>query len=147
MKEKETENVIEKWIHCKFDDDLTVNTESKWDRLYLVLNETGTLKLFGDDTTDSVKGKFDLTLWTLQQIEETETATEFGTFTVSLKSKEGDIRFVFETEVERRGMVNAMKQFIGDENGDLVENKEMEHSQGMLFGIEFKGNITMLFGH
>ena len=133
--------MIAKWVHCKFDDDLAVNTESKWNGLYLVLNEKGTLNLFGDDTMDSVKGTFDLTLWTLQQIEETETATEFGTFTVSLKSTEGDIRFVFETEVERRGMVNAMKQFIGD------ENKKKEHSQGMLLGIEFKGNITMLFGH
>ena len=137
--------MIAKWVHCKFDDDLAVNTESKWNGLYLVLNEKGTLKLFGDDTMDSVKGTFDLTLWTLQQIEETETATEFGTFTVSLKSTEGDIRFVFETEVERREMVNAMKQFIGDpehqsvgdENEDSVKTEEVEKENGTYFAVQF----------
>jgi len=137
-----TESVMEQWVHCKFGGDF--NVKSKWNRMYLVLNGKGALSLFEDETMDSVKGTFDLTLWTLQQFDETEKVPEFGAFTVSMESAEGDIQFVFETEGDRREMVNAMKPFIGDENGDSAERVKVGKSKGMQFAVQFQSDIQRM---
>lgn len=131
--EEEGENVMEQWVHCKVSGDLKAESELKWKRLYLVLNEKGTLSLFEDDTMDSVKGTFDLTLWSLQQIVHSENATEFGLFNVSMQSSEGDIQFVFKTDMERRKVINAMTQVVEDENENSVERTGVEHPKCMCF--------------
>ena len=124
---KERENVVEQWVHCHF------GTDSKWNRMYLVLNEKGTLRLFSGETMETVNGSFDLALWTENdQIVETEKETEFGAHHLSLKKAEGDIVFVFESEEQRRDVMNAMKVFIGGNDGNNAIGNGMGKSKGLL---------------
>ena len=136
-----------KWVYCKLGGDSNAESASKWNRMYLLLNEKGTLSLFEDEATNAAKGSFDLTLWTLPQIVESKNATEFGTFQVSMRSEEGDIQFVFQNEVERRGMVNAMKQFIGVEDEDSEEIEEEKKSNGMYLEGQCQCNVVCLHKH
>ena len=141
---KQRENVIEKWVHCIFGDDSKVESDLKWNRMYLMLNEKGLFSLFEDQTMNSVKKTVDLTQWTLHKIVESQQESEFGTFRVSMKSKQGDIQFVFENKVERREMVNAMKQFIDDENEISEERKEVTKPNGMYLKEQIQCNIPLM---
>ena len=112
--------MLDQWALCCFGDEVNVGSESKWNRIYLVLNDKGNLSLYGHDTMESVKGSFDLTLWTKDQIIESPKQTEMETVNLSMITDEGTIRFAFENEKERRKMLEAIKRFIGDENAKCM---------------------------
>ena len=113
---KERENVVEQWVHCHF------GTDSKWNRMYLVLNEKGTLSLFSGETMETVKGSFDSTLWTENDFVETKEETEFGAFKLAVKRTEEHIAFGFETEEQRQGLMTALRLFIAVDFGQNEED-------------------------
>ena len=106
------------WVHCKAD-----GAAAKWERNYVVIDDGGTLTLFDDDAMEFKIGSFNLTLWTKDDIVESQIADKAGSYRISLRSEEGVIHFAFDSEQSRRGMMERMMSFVEDNEDEAVIDK------------------------
>ena len=116
-----------KWVHCNIGGDLS--SDSNWKRMFVVLNERGTLSLFDDETMTTKRETFELT----QRFGERKMETEFGTFQLTMKSVNGNVEFVFDTEGARKNMVKAIQLFGRDGKDNSVKLNDVSSLSGMLF--------------
>lgn len=110
----------------------TLGLENDWSERFIIFEDGGKLSLFKDEAMHHFAISFDLSLWSNGKINVFTKETGLTPFRMSLETEEGTVWLAFESEANRRVMAKSIKQFMGREDGDLLQRREPKSLHGML---------------
>jgi hypothetical protein len=98
-------------------------SHSKWEEIVMTIDVEGTLRLFADETKQTVMKTYDITLWTEESITNNDLpSSSFKSFRISVQLEDDVLRFAFPDDQGREHWLQIIKPFVG-----MTMTKLMKH--------------------